>query len=207
MKKLIVFFSTLIVVFCFSQEKVNDTIKSPSVTDTLSAKKTPDDVLKDINMVNAAPKKIIEISPTKAGLYAAILPGLGQAYNKKYWKIPIVLGAIGTGVGIAIWNDKQYRRYREAFIAELNGQKHEFSGIAGVTKDVLGRTQDRSKRQRDYAIAITAGVYLLSIIDAVVDAHLAPIKNDPDLAFAPVVIMDPTGFEPSKPGIGIRYRF
>lgn len=88
-----------------------------------------------------------------------------------------------------MWNDKQYRRYREAFIAELNGQKHEFSGIAGVTKDVLGRTQDRSKRQRDYAIAITAGVYLLSIIDAVVDAHLAPIKNDPDPAFAPVVIM------------------
>ena len=41
-----------------------------------------------------------------------------------------------------MWNDKQYRRYREAFIAELNGQKHEFSGIAGVTKDVLGRTQD-----------------------------------------------------------------
>lgn len=75
-----------------------------------------------------------------------------------------------------MWNDKQYRRYREAFIAELNGQKHEFSGIAGVTKDVLGRTQDRAKRQRDYAIAITAGVYLLSIIDAVVDAHLAPIK-------------------------------
>lgn len=67
MKKLIVFFSTLIVVFCFSQEKVNDTIKSPSVRDTLSAKKTPDDVVKDINMVNATPKKIIEISPTKAG--------------------------------------------------------------------------------------------------------------------------------------------
>jgi hypothetical protein len=66
-------------------------------------------------MVNAAPKKIIEISPTKAGLYAAILPGLGQAYNKKYWKIPIVLGAIGTGVGIAMWNDKQYRRYQGSF--------------------------------------------------------------------------------------------
>jgi hypothetical protein len=98
------------------------------------------------------------------------------------------------------------RRYREAFIAELNGQKHEFSGIAGVTKDVLGRTQDRAKRQRDYALLLQPE-FICYIIDAVVDAHLSPIKNDPDLAFAPVVIMDPTGFEPSKPGIGIRYRF
>jgi hypothetical protein len=44
------------------------------------------------------------------------LPGLGQFYNKKYWKIPIVWGAVGTGVGIAIWNDKNHRRYRNAFV-------------------------------------------------------------------------------------------
>ena len=207
MKKIIVFFSTLIAVFCFSQTNTNDTIKKAPVADTLSAKKTPEDIVKDINAINAVPKKSIEISPTKAGLYSAVLPGLGQVYNKKYWKVPIVWGAIGTGVGIALWNDKQYKRYRTAFIAALNGQPNEFSGISGVTVDVLGRTQDRAKRQRDYAIAITAGIYLLSIIDAVVDAHLSPMKNDPDLAFAPVIVADPMGFEPGKPGIGLVYRF
>ncbi|KAL0263919.1 UNVERIFIED_CONTAM: hypothetical protein PYX00_011204 [Menopon gallinae] len=63
------------------------------------------------------------------------------------------------GLGIATWNNKQYNRYRTAFIAELNGKKHEFSGISGITKEVLGHTQDRMKRQRDYAIAITAAAY------------------------------------------------
>jgi hypothetical protein len=55
---------------------------------------------------------------TRAGLYSAVLPGLGQFYNKKYWKIPIVWGAVGAGVGIAIWNDNQYKKYREYYIAK-----------------------------------------------------------------------------------------
>lgn len=67
-------------------------------------------VLGDIEQKNA-PAKITKLSPAKAGLYSAVLPGLGQFYNKKYWKIPLVWGAVGTGVGIALWNDKQYKRY------------------------------------------------------------------------------------------------
>ncbi|NAW51047.1 hypothetical protein GNY06_06570 [Elizabethkingia argentiflava] len=209
MKKLIVFFSILSAVFCFSQKKKSDSLLKPSYVDSLKVNKTPEEVIEDIHAVNALPQASIVLikNPTKAGLYSAVMPGLGQAYNRKYWKIPIVWGALGTGVGIALWNDKQYRRYRTAFIAELNGQRHEFSDISGITKEVLGRTQDRAKRQRDYVIAITAGLYILNIIDAVVDAHLSPMKNDPDLAFVPVVIADPIGFQASKAGVGLRYRF
>lgn len=180
--------------FFYSQE-----IKS------LDSIKTEKEVVEDIEKANM--KNTPKYNPTKAGLYSAVLPGLGQYYNKKYWKIPIVWGGIGTGVGITLWNQKQYNRYRDAFVAELNGQEHEFSNIPGVTKEVLGRTQDRVKRQRDYAIAVTSLVYILGIVDAVVDAHLYEGRKDPDLALKPTVIFDEFGNTNSKAGLSLSYNF
>lgn len=193
----------------FSQVIPNDTIRvENSAQGSVSTKSSKSDVevLTDIQESNA-PVKTQKFNPTKAGLYSAVLPGLGQYYNKKYWKIPIVLGGIGTGVGITLWNQKQYNRYRNAFIAELNGQTHEFSEIPGITADALGRTQDRAKRQRDYAIAITGLVYVLNIVDAVVDAHLYEGRNDPDLALKPTVIFDEFGKQNSKAGLSLSYNF
>lgn len=150
----------------------------------------------------------LKLDPKKAGWRSAILPGWGQYYNRKYWKIPIVWGAIGTGVGFIIWNQKQYKRYKNAFDAELNGQAHEFSDITGVDlKTALGNTQDARKRQRDYAIAITAGLYLLNILDAVVDAHLYEGRKDPDLAVSPVIINDLGNPSYAKLGLSFRYKF
>ncbi len=180
--------------FFYSQE-----IKS------LDSIKTEKQVVEDIEKANV--KVTPKYNPTKAGLYSAVLPGLGQYYNKKYWKIPIVWGAVGTGVGVIVYNDKQYKRYRTAYIAELNGQPHEFSDIPGVDKTVLGNTQDRAKRQRDYAIAITGLVYVLNIVDAVVDAHLYEQKHDPDLAIKPTVVNDNLGMGYAKAGLSLTYRF
>ncbi|MGV4415431.1 DUF5683 domain-containing protein [Chryseobacterium sp. T1] len=164
------------------------------------------EILDDIELQNAKPQ-VLKLSPIKAGLYSAVLPGLGQYYNKKYWKVPIVWGAVGTGVGVAMWNQKQYNRYRNAFVAELNGQPHEFSGIQGIDKRVLGNAQDRSKRQRDYAIGITALIYILNIVDAVVDAHLYESRHDPDLAITPTIIQDKHYVQQSGAGISLSYRF
>ena len=180
--------------FFYSQE-----IKS------LDSIKTEKQVVEDIEKANV--KVTPKYNPTKAGLYSAVLPGLGQYYNKKYWKIPIVWGAVGTGVGVIVYNDKQYKRYRTAYIAELNGQPHEFSDIPGVDKTVLGNTQDRAKRQRDYAIAITGLVYVLNIVDAVVDVHLYEQKHDPDLAIKPTVVNDNLGMGYAKAGLSLTYRF
>lgn len=171
----------------------------------LDSIKTEKEVVEDIEKANV--KITPKYNPTKAGLYSAVLPGLGQYYNKKYWKIPIVWGAVGTGVGIIVYNDKQYKRYRTAYIAELNGQPHEFSDIPGVDKTVLGNTQDRAKRQRDYAIAVTGLVYILNIVDAVVDAHLYEQKHDPDLAIKPTVVNDNFGLGYAKAGLSLTYRF
>lgn len=178
----------------FSQEiKPFDTIK------------TEKQVVEEIEKANVS--TIQKYNPTKAGLYSAVFPGLGQYYNKKYWKIPIVWGAVGTGVGIIVYNDKQYRRYRTAFLAELNGQPHEFDDLPYVDAMVLGNTQDRAKRQRDYAIAITGVLYILNIVDAVVDAHLYDQKKDPDLAIKPTIIYDDLGVANGKAGLSLSFRF
>ena len=178
----------------FSQEiKPFDTIK------------TEKQVVEEIEKANVS--TIQKYNPTKAGLYSAVFPGLGQYYNKKYWKIPIVWGAVGTGAGIIVYNDKQYRRYRTAFLAELNGQPHEFDDLPYVDATVLGNTQDRAKRQRDYAIAITGVLYILNIVDAVVDAHLYDQKKDPDLAIKPTIIYDDLGVANGKAGLSLSFRF
>ena len=178
----------------FSQEiKPFDTIK------------TEKQVVEEIEKANVS--TIQKYNPTNAGLYSAVFPGLGQYYNKKYWKIPIVWGAVGTGVGIIVYNDKQYRRYRTAFLAELNGQPHEFDDLPYVDATVLGNTQDRAKRQRDYAIAITGVLYILNIVDAVVDAHLYDQKKDPDLAIKPTIIYDDLGVANGKAGLSLSFRF
>ena len=71
----------------------------------------------------------------------------------------------------------------------------------------MGRVQDRAKRQRDYAIAVTGLVYVLNIVDAVVDAHLYEGRKDPDLALKPTVIYDEFGQQNSKPGLSLSFNF
>ena len=205
MRTTILLFFILFSLGLSAQVTTNDTIRSnsePIVSDTI---KGTNEVLEEIKTANTTEKP--KFNPTKAGLYSAVLPGLGQYYNRKYWKIPIVWGAIGTGVGVTLYNDKQYKRYREAYIAQLNGLPHEFSDIPGITKEALGRTQDRMKRQRDYSVAITGLVYILNIMDAVVDAHLFDQRNDPDLALSPTVIYDPLAVQGSKAGLSLNFKF
>ena len=194
MKKL--FFIFFLIGHCILAQEV--------ITDTL---KTEKDIVAEIEKLNK--NKPLTLDPRKAGWKSAILPGGGQYYNRKYWKIPIVWGAIGTGIGFIIWNNNQYVRYKNAFNAQLNGLPHEFSDITGVDLlTALGNAQDRRKRQRDYAIAITLGVYILNIVDAVVDAHLYEGRRDPDLAISPVIINDFTSPDYSaKAGLSLNYRF
>jgi len=202
-KKIIIPLFFIISIWSFSQERKVENTEIKSTESTLIIKKLTD---KSADVFTK--KQNIELSPTKAGLYSTVFPGMGQVYNKMYWKVPLVWGAIGTCVGIASWNHKQYRRYRDAFLDELSGRKHEFSDISGVTLEILGRTQDNARRKRDYLIAVTAGVYILNIIDAIVDAHLLPMKKDPDFAFLPAIVSDYSGItDINSLGVSFKYRF
>lgn len=213
MKKYFVFFLLILCALATAQVRPNDTIRVEyHPTDSIAAEKpsVTRDVSAEIDKVNAKAIQLRpnQLNPTKAGLYSAVLPGLGQVYNKKYWKIPIVWGAIGTAAGIAIWNQNQYKKNREYFIAKLNGTPNEFvDSNPGLDKVAFGNAQDRSKRQRDYAIAITGLVYILNIVDAVVDAHLYEGRKDPDLTFLPTVLYDEKGTGSPKTGLSLNLRF
>ncbi len=215
MKKIFFTFFLCLFAVVYAQVVPNDTIKVDSVVSEEKPVAQPKKLLKseskiveDLEKANGPTRKTMKLNPTRAGLYSAVLPGLGQFYNKKYWKIPIVWGAVGTGVGIAIWNDNQYKKYREYYIAKLNGTPNEFiDSKPWLDKTALGNVQDRAKRQRDYAIAITGLIYILNIVDAVVDSHLYESRHDPDLSFAPAVIQDQYGITPPKTGLSLSYRF
>jgi hypothetical protein len=134
-------------------------------------------------------KEIDPLRPSKAAFYSAVLPGAGQFYNKKYWKIPIVWGAIGTGVYFYLRNDKQYDRYRDAYKRRLAGfTDDEFSDANGnplISNDGLIRAQQQFRRNKEVSLLVTIGLYALNIIDANVDAHLLQFNVDENLSLSP----------------------
>ncbi|NNF19654.1 MAG: hypothetical protein HKN61_07720 [Flavobacteriaceae bacterium] len=148
---------------------------------------------KAIMKANRVKRKAINpLAPSKAAFYSAVLPGLGQIYNQRYWKVPIVFGAIGTGVYAYIYNDDLYDRFRDAFKRRRAGfTDDEFydlnnSGVVPGSPDLsdeaLQDAQERYQRDRDLALVITLGLYALNIIDANVDAHLKQFNVDEDLS-------------------------
>lgn len=122
-------------------------------------------------------------TPAKAAFYSAILPGLGQAYNGSYWKIPLVYIAIGTPMYFYIDNNNQYNRYRDAFKRRLAGfEDDEFIGI--LSENDLVNAQKLFRENRDLSLLITIGAYILNIIDANVEAHLNQFSITDDLSMS-----------------------
>lgn len=131
------------------------------------------------------------LRPAKAAFYSAVLPGLGQAYNKKYWKIPIVYGAIGTGLYFYLDNNKLYKQYRNAYKRRLAGfTDDEFYGPGDtpfLSDEALIRAQRTLKRNKELSMLVTVGLYVLNIIEANVDAHLLQYNLDENLALKPFI--------------------
>jgi len=123
------------------------------------------------------------LTPARAAFYSAILPGLGQAYNKKYWKVPIAVGGIAAGIYFYQRNDKQYNRYRDAYKRRLAG--FDDDEFPSVTLDGLQRAQKTLKQNKELSLLITFGIYALNIIDANVDAHLLQYNVDENLSLVP----------------------
>jgi len=134
-------------------------------------------------------KALDPLRPAKAAFYSAVLPGLGQAYNKKYWKIPIVYAAIGTGFYFYLDNNKLYKQYRNAYKRRLAGfTDDEFYGPGDtpfLSDEALIRAQRTLKRNKELSMLVTVGLYVLNIIEANVDAHLLQYNLDENLALKP----------------------
>ncbi|MFN2457552.1 MAG: DUF5683 domain-containing protein [Chitinophagaceae bacterium] len=129
-------------------------------------------------------------SPKKAAIRSAILPGWGQAYNKKYWKIPIVYGALGTAGGFFIYNVKWYNRTRFAYkvlsTKDTSNYDKIFYKLQGYVRnnDPAGLQYYRNEFRRDVDYSVIAFILLwgLNVVDASVDAHLKTFDVTPDLS-------------------------
>jgi hypothetical protein len=137
-------------------------------------------------------------SPRKATIYSAILPGLGQAYNKKYWKIPLIYIGFGTIGYFVHWNNDKYQLFRTGYVhlTDGNPETQDYLKIEAVRRNNynlddpnqfnnlrtgLVRQQDYFRRNRDLLIISILGFYGLNIIDASVDAHLFDFDISDDL--------------------------
>lgn len=160
------------------------------------------DILRATDTVKSP--EIDPLSPSKAAFYSAIVPGLGQAYNKKYWKIPIVYGAIGTSLYFYFDNNKKYHSYRDAYKRRLAGFQDDQYQYLDDRR--LEQAQRFYQRNRDLSLLITAAFYILNIVDANVDAHLIQFNVSDKLTVAPDVYQNEINYKPNV-GVTVNFKF
>lgn len=131
------------------------------------------------------PANIDPLTPAKAAFYSAVLPGLGQAYNKKYWKIPLVYGAIGTSLYFYLDSNKKYNQFRDAYKRRLEGYSDDNFSYLDNSRLIAG--QKFYQRNRDLSSLFVIGFYVLNIIDANVDAALIQFNVNENLSVKPVI--------------------
>jgi len=117
--------------------------------------------------------------------FSAVVPGLGQIYNKQYWKLPILYGG-GILVGHLIkYNSDNYNAFRNAYIAETDGDDTTENPFSGFGEAALERRTEQFERDRNFIIIIGAVLYLLNVVDAHVASHLIEFEINEDLSFKP----------------------
>lgn len=183
-------FLFLFINFSFAQEEKErvPTAEKDSIQSSIGEEGV---IIKDSLFVKR--KEINPLAPSKAAFFSAILPGLGQVYNRRYWKVPIVYGAIGGSIYAYTWNNDNYQQFRTAFkrrqagftddrFYDINGDNSPTDPPDLDLEDLEGQ-QERFQRDRDLWLVVAIGMYALNIIDANVDAHLKQFNIDDDLSF------------------------
>ena len=163
-----------------------DSIKKMIPVDSLPKVATP---ISDKNNVDSILKYH---SPKKAAIRSAIFPGLGQIYNKKYWKLPIVWGALGVSGAVFAYNLTQYRDLRFAYKAKTEARANppDSTNYFQIRPDLVNldynatrNYRDEYRRQIDYSAIFFIVLWGLNVVDAAVDAHLKSFDVSPDLSF------------------------
>ncbi len=147
-------------------------------------------------------------SPKKATIYSAILPGLGQAYNKKYWKIPLVYAAIGGCVTAAIINQGEFKSMRDELVfRENNAGLFQNTDFNNFNNTQLLEFSDYHRRWRDNMIIFSLLAYTFNLIDANVDAHLFSFNVDQNLSMAVRPSFDFTSYKQTYSGLSLTISF
>lgn len=148
---------------------------------------------------SSAPK-----SPRKATILSAILPGAGQVYNDKAWKVPIIYAGIITDAYFIGFNNKRYNSFRDALTAFDQGEPNEF---VTLNRDGLVRNVDYWRSNRDLVILLMGAIYALNIIDANVDAHLSDFEISDDLALKIEPHFDQFSANNNNIGVSLKLNF
>ena len=157
--------------------------------------------------------------PKKALWLAVVLPGAGQIYNRKYWKLPIIYGGFVGSIYAMRWNNQMYRDYSQAYLDIVDNDPstqsyNQFLHLgmqvtdsnAKTFEELFRKRKDYYRRYRDLSFFVLIGVYAISIIDAYVDASLSDfdISDDLSLRITPAIIKDELYRNPTKAsGIGV----
>lgn len=172
-----------IIIMCFSaQSKVfsqnTDSIPSRKEKNKVKTEATANEPLKDSARI------AVEARPRIAVRKSAILPGLGQVYNKRWWKVPLVYGGF-VGVGLVFeFNQRQYKVFlKEAQFRELNPGKTQNPLYAPYSREGIISIKDSYRRNRDLSILAGIGFYAIQLIDAYVDAKFFRFDVSDSLSF------------------------
>ncbi|NVJ84769.1 MAG: hypothetical protein HWE15_00585 [Algoriphagus sp.] len=140
-------------------------------------------------------------NPRKASLLSAVLPGAGQVYNGKAWKVPILYAGFMTDIYFISFNNRRYQVFREALFAFDDGDPTIFPTL---NRDALVRNVDYWRRNRDLTILLLGVIYALNIIDANVDAHLSGFDITDELSLS----IEPSleSFTAQNQGMGISFK-
>jgi len=194
--------------------------------DTLSLSTSDSIFVKRGNRVVSIESYAARYNPRKAILYAAVLPGAGQAYNNKYWKIPLVYGGF-VGLGIAMnYNQERFLVYKGQLFSLLNEPDDpEIDQATGLTAlgnrsiggqlvtanglkiDQLRNIVNRYRRDRDFCVIMTFIWYVLQMVDAHIDAHLKEFDVNPQLKVSLEPVMRQNYFTGKSTGLSISLKF
>lgn len=144
--------------------------------------------------------KPVWMTPKKVALFSGILPGLGQAYNHQYWKIPIIYAGFGVAGYFIADNLKDYNAFRQIYAGRVSGDYSvdlKYPRYANYSNDVIKNARDESRKNLDITVLVTALVYGLQMVDALVYAQLKNFDMSPDISFHTKAVTFPRG------GVGI----
>ena len=179
----------LVSVCNYAQQK-NDTAVISTPKDTGTTGK---------NILAADTSLIKKHNPKKATFRSAVLPGWGQWYNKKYWKIPIVYGALGTTAAVFLYNLKTYKQLRQAYIYlsdTIPGNDNLIEpDFVNLSPESIRSYRNSFRQNVDYSVLFFMLFWGLNIVDATVDAHLKAfdVSNDVTMKIKPYLNLNATG--------------
>lgn len=155
-------------------------------------------------------------NPQKATWYAIVCPGLGQIYNRSYWKLPIVYGGVLAFTYLISWNGRMYNDYRNAYF-DISDDDPTTDSYLDFSPNYKGTPEEKQKltnslktkttsyrRARDLSIFGSVALYVVSVIDAFVDAHLYDFEVSNDLSFRVEPVIENYSIYSYRPSVGVQ---